>query len=130
MPVAMNMSLLKFRYGEFLHRAGAVPEGMFLIKSGQCVLGLTRVAYRSKNYRDIPGSRRPIVDPHHLFSEFDPENSLLNGVKQRDRAFQNERIYVGEDGKQLKNEIAFEDIVSDPLQQPNTSFIISSSIPR
>ena len=99
MPVAMNMTLLTFRYGEFVQRAGTVPDGMFLIKSGQCVLGLTRVAYREKRYQDIPGSRRPIFDPHPLFSDFDPENSLLNGVKQRGRAFQNERIYVSEDGK-------------------------------
>ena len=112
LPVAMNMTLLKFRYGEFVQRAGTVPDGMFLIKSGQCVLGLTRVAYREKRYQDIPGSRRPIHDRHPLFSDFDPENSLLNGVKVRDRAFQNERIYVTEDGKQLKNQIAFEDIVS------------------
>ena len=50
MPIAMNMHLLKFRYGEYLQKAGQVPRGMYLIKSGQCILGLTRVAYRDKNW--------------------------------------------------------------------------------
>ena len=112
MPIAMNMHLLKFRYGEFLHKAGQIPRGMYLIKSGQCILGLTRIAYRDKNWEGIPGGRKPISSSNPLFNDYDPENSLLNGVKQRDRAFQNERIYVGEDGKPLKGQIAFEDIVS------------------
>ena len=33
-PVALNMGVVSFRYGEFLTREGEVPRGMYLIKSG------------------------------------------------------------------------------------------------
>ena len=33
-PVAINMRIVKFKYGEFLTRAGDRPPGMYLIKSG------------------------------------------------------------------------------------------------
>lgn len=95
-----------------------MPKGMYLIKSGQCILGLTRVAYRDKQ----AGSRKPIESKNPLFDNYDPENSLLNGVKQRDRAFQNERIYVAEDGKPLKNQIAFEDILEYSKMMPKGMF--------
>lgn len=44
MPIALNMTLLKFKYGAILQREGQVPEGLFLIKSGQCKVALTRIA--------------------------------------------------------------------------------------
>ena len=86
-PVALNMALVTFRYGEFLTREGEVPRGMHLIKSGQCIVGLSRTSSRPKNYRDIPGQREPLVDKHRLFHRFDPENSLLNNVEMQDRVF-------------------------------------------
>lgn len=33
-PVALNMTVVQFKYGEFLTREGDIPPGMFLIKSG------------------------------------------------------------------------------------------------
>lgn len=92
--MANHMDLVTFKYGEFLTRAGDRPPGMYLIKSGQCVVGLTQTSIRMKNYRDIPGQREPIFDKNPLFNRFDPENSLLNNVEMQDRVFQNGRIYV------------------------------------
>ena len=93
-PVALSMETVKFKYGEFLTRAGDRPAGMYLIKSGQCIVGLTQTSTRTKNYRDIPGQREPVVDKNLLFHRFDPENSLLNNVEMQDRVFQNGRIYI------------------------------------
>ena len=81
------MQLVKFKYGEFLTREGEVPDGMFIIKSGQCICGLSRTAERPLHFEDIPGQRKPIVDRHPLFHRFDPENSLLNNVENPDRVF-------------------------------------------
>ena len=89
LPVAVNMSVVKFKYGEFLTRQGEVPPGMYIIKSGQCIVGVSRTASRPKNFEDIPGLRKPIQDKHPLFNNFDPENSLLNNVEMPDRVFQN-----------------------------------------
>ena len=89
LPVAVNMMLVKFKYGEFLTRGSEVPPGMYIIKSGQCIVGVSRTATRPKNYQDIPGSRKPIVDKHPLFNNYDAENTLLNSVEIPDRVFQN-----------------------------------------
>jgi hypothetical protein len=48
-PVALNMTVVQFKYGEFLTREGDVPPGMFLIKSGQCIVGLSRLSTRPVN---------------------------------------------------------------------------------
>jgi len=104
-PVALNMSIVKFQYGEFLTREGEVPPGMYLIKSGQCIVGLSRISTRLKNYRDIPGQRKPIPDKCKMFNHFDPENSLLNNVEMQDRVFQNGRIYVDKNGEQIRDKI-------------------------
>lgn len=110
-PVAVNMHLVKFKYGQFLTREGQIPPGMFLIRSGQCIVGLARTSTRVKDYNDIPGHRKPVQDRHPLFNEFDPENSLLNNVEMTERVFQNGRIYVGTDGKQIRNNICYHDIM-------------------
>ena len=60
---------------------------MYIIKSGQCVVGLSRTATRPKKFSDIPGKRMPIHDRYPLFNEFDPENSLLSGVEIPNRVF-------------------------------------------
>ena len=75
------MTLVRFKYGEFLTREGDMPAGMYIIKSGQCIIGLSRTSTRPKNYREIPGQREPIVDKYALFNRFDPENSLLNNIQ-------------------------------------------------
>lgn len=80
---------------------------MFLILSGQCIVGLSQTSTRPKNYHDIPGLRAPVIDKHPLFNEFDPENSLLNNVEMQDRIFQNGRIYIDTNGKQIKNKIEY-----------------------
>ena len=95
--MAINMSVIKFKYGEFLTRVGDRPAGMYLIKSGQCIVGLSRTAKRDKHWRDIPGHREPINDKLELFNKFDAENTLLNNVEIQDRVFQNGRIYVEDD---------------------------------
>ena len=75
------MTLVKFAYGEFLTRQNERPQGMYLIKSGQCIVGLTQTSTRPKNYREIPGQREPIVDKNRFFNRFDAENTLLNNVE-------------------------------------------------
>ena len=121
MPVAVNMTVERFSYGEFLAKEGEVPAGMYIIKSGQCIVGQSRLASRPKNYRDIPGSRKPVNDKYALFDKFDPENSLLNNVSMPDRVFQNQRIYV-ENNQQIRDKILYHDFVQFSKLFPNKQF--------
>ena len=34
MPIAVNMNMIKYKYGEYLVRAGEVPNGMLMIYKG------------------------------------------------------------------------------------------------
>ena len=120
-PVAVNMTLERFKYGEFLAKANVRPSGMYLIKSGQCIVGLTQVSSRAKNYREIPGSREPIVDKNSLFNRFDPENSLLNNIEIQDRVFQNGRIYV-ENNAQIRDKIMYHDFAKFSQLFPKKQF--------
>ena len=115
------MTVVKFSYGEFLTRAGDWPAGMFLIKSGQCIVGLSRTNTRPKNYGEIPGHREPIHDKNGLFHKFDPENSLLNNVEMQDRIFRNQRIYI-ENNKQIRDKIMYHDFVQFSQLFPKKQF--------
>ena len=121
MPVAVNLTPVKFKYGEFLSREGQVPPGMYVIKSGQCIVGLSRTAERPKIYTDIPGMRKPIVDKYPLFNNFDPDNTLLAGVEIPDRIFQNQRIYI-ENNQQVRDKIIYKDFLHYSTLFPKKQF--------
>ena len=85
MPIACNMIPKSFSFGEFILKEGEIPKGLYLIKSGQCKVGSTRIAERPiKGDFDLNkklGERKKITDKSNpLFHEFDPENSLLNVI--------------------------------------------------
>jgi hypothetical protein len=85
MPIACNMIPKSFSFGEFILKEGEIPKGLYLIKSGQCKVGSTRIAERPiKGDFDLNkklGERKKITDKSSpLFHEFDPENSLLNVI--------------------------------------------------
>ena len=46
MPIACNMIPKSFSFGEFILKEGEIPKGLYLIKSGQCKVGSTRIAER------------------------------------------------------------------------------------
>lgn len=102
MPVAANMQPRFFSFGEYILREGEIPKGLHLIKSGQCKVACTRIAERVyKGNYDLNkklAERSKINDKlHPLFADYDPENSLLNEVKNnQSKAFQNDRLYVSE----------------------------------
>jgi hypothetical protein len=60
----------------------------------------------------VVGERRLIKDKHPLFNNFDAENSLLNNVRIPNKVVQNVRVFVNEDGEQVKNQIQYESLVS------------------
>ena len=116
MPIACNMLPKSFSFGEFILKEGDIPKGLYLIKSGQCKVGSTRVAERPvKGNYDLNkklGERKRVTDKSNpLFQEFDPDNSLLNEVKSMSKALQNNRIYVDENGEQIRDKIVYQDIV-------------------
>ena len=121
LPVAANMTSVSFKYGKFLTREGQVPAGMYLIKSGQCIVGLSVTARRSKNCEDIAGKRKPVLDQHPLFNNFDPDNTVLSTVEMPDRIFQNQRIYVDRN-KAVQKEIIYKDFLEYSKIFPKKQF--------
>lgn len=103
MPLALNLQVKKFTYGEFLQREGEVPKGLFLIKSGICRAAKNRILTRTVKAENVPGAKKPILDKNPLFNNFDHENTLLNVPKQQVKSYQHSRLYVTENGVQLKD---------------------------
>jgi len=48
-----------------------------------------------------------------LFNNFQPENSLLNNIQLEKKVSQNARVYVTKEGEQVKNQIQYENLVSN-----------------
>lgn len=46
MPIACNLKSRSFSFGDYVIREGQVPEGLYLIKSGQCKIASARIADR------------------------------------------------------------------------------------
>ena len=53
-----------------------------------------------------------LKDSNPLFNNFDPENSLFNLTKSHNKAVQNVRVFVNDQGEQVKDEVLYENIVS------------------
>jgi len=49
MPIAANMVPVEFTLGEFILKEGELPQGLYLIKSGQCKVCSIRVAEKEIN---------------------------------------------------------------------------------
>ena len=114
MPVAYNMNLIKYPYGSVLSKEGSVPDGLYLIKSGQCKVALSRIAQQKVKPR--VSRKLNINENNELFRDFDPEGSLLNGMKIDYLMKQNSRYYVtenikGQNAEQIRGEIVYEDIM-------------------
>ena len=72
---------------------------------------VVKVSVTTKPYNPeaLPGAKKLIQDSNPLFQKFDPENTFLNGIKRTNRVYQNSRIYVDDQGQQLKGEIKYQD---------------------
>lgn len=108
MPLAFNMNLSKFRYGEILQKEGTVPDGLYLVKSGRCRVVLSReatVLLRRENRNKLT-----IDENNELFRNYDPELSLLNAIKDPNTMKQN-AIHHVEDGQQIREKLVYEDII-------------------
>jgi CRP-like cAMP-binding protein len=58
MPIAVNMQQVNFSYGDYIQHEGKVPKGLYLIKSGQCIVGKSEIAKRSHDPENLPGGRK------------------------------------------------------------------------
>ena len=110
MPIALNMQQVNFAYGDYLQREGEIPRGLFLIKSGICNIARTRILSREHKPEQVPGAKKLVLDKNKFFYKFNYDNTLLNGPKSFRKAYQNDRVFVNESGKQLTNEIQYEDL--------------------
>ena len=96
------MRYRKYRFGEVIQRENTVPDGMFLIFSGQCKVCkyyTSERALRSNKADD----RAAIKEKSSLFNNFNAENTYLNRVAIPNRVFQNSKLYITEDGAPVPN---------------------------
>ena len=82
MPIACNLKSRTFSFGDYIIREGELPQGLFIIKSGQCKVASSRITERDFDFdlnRKL-GDRKRVDDrgQHPLLQDFDPENTLLN----------------------------------------------------
>jgi len=98
LPIASNMQQVNFAYGDFLIKEGEIPRGLFLIKSGICHASKSLIRTRPYYAAQVPGAKKMILDPNPIFNKYDPDNTILNGVKRTDKAFQYSRMYLDESG--------------------------------
>jgi CRP-like cAMP-binding protein len=122
MPIAVNMQQVNFGFGDYIQREGTVPKGLYLIKSGQCNVSKVVIETREHNVEALVGRRKLVKDKHPLFNNFDPDNSLLNNVKMSTKVAQNARIYVNEDGEQVKGVIQYENLITYSKLAPRNWF--------
>lgn len=83
MPVACNLQSRTYSYGDYILKEGEIPKGLYIIKNGQCKVASARIADRAikGNYdlnKKLVDRKRVDSKQHPLFTDFDPDNSLLN----------------------------------------------------
>lgn len=64
MPVACNIQIKTFSFGEYIVREGEIPKGLYLIKSGQCKVASARIAERE--YRGNYDLNKKLVERKKL----------------------------------------------------------------
>jgi len=88
-PLINNMEKLSYTYGEYILREGDVPKGMYIIKSGQCLICIESIETRTDNN----------VSNVSLFEKKLPKN--FNADKIRSRGFHNSILHKNEQNKEL-----------------------------
>lgn len=83
MPIACNMNIRMYSFGEYIVKEGQIPDGLYLMKKGQAKIATMRIAKRDiKNIEQINkklGDKKRIKDKSNpLFNDFDTDNTLLN----------------------------------------------------
>ena len=49
LPLASNIKIKTYKYGEYLVKAGEMPEGLIIISKGSCIVCDEKLAMRTGN---------------------------------------------------------------------------------
>lgn len=109
-PLLGNMRKLNYSYGEYILREGEIPQGMYVIKEGQCLVCVESIGARS--VKKLPFAKN---DPRTLFES---EDSSASGKKSKPdgdlrvkRGFNNNVLYNDERQAPLANHVIYHNIV-------------------
>ena len=80
------------------------------------------IEQRAHDLEAFASRRKLMKDKNPLFNQFDPDNTLLNNVKMSSKVAQNARIYVNEDGEQVKGVIQYESLMTYSKLAPKNWF--------
>ena len=143
LPIANNLEVKRYKYGEFILREGQAPKGLFMITKGQCRVGSEQISMRSKDIYPEGGHHKEkhnsfkikgnFHDMENKINIFDKGNHLASGraddskepkdlsvalevlrLQNDDRVFQNDRIYYDEKGHKINDHIVYKDFVRNP----------------
>ena len=94
-------------YGEYVVREGEIPEGLYILSKGQCMVCIESLGFRT--VRKLPPSDD---DPRTPFVPDQKTLKLANDLRNRTvRAFQANVLYQDDQGKQLDTHIAYHNLV-------------------
>lgn len=62
LPLASNIKVKNFKYGEYIVRAGEVPEGLIIISKGSCIVCAEKLAMRSKKTSKFSKANREVAN--------------------------------------------------------------------
>lgn len=88
-PIISNMQKFTYTYGEYILREGDVPEGMYVVKEGQCLLCIESIGTRTDNsVSNVP-----------LFEKKMPKKFKADKIGSR--GFHNSILHMGKHNKEL-----------------------------
>jgi len=110
-PLLGNMEKLNFNYGEYIIREGEIPKGMYVIKTGQCLVCIESVGVRS--IKKLPFSKN---DPKRLFENAvsktgTTKNEDKKPKKASYRGFNNNILFNDEKNGPLNNQVVYHNLV-------------------
>ena len=126
LPLASNIQVLHFKMGEYILKAGELPEGLMIVNSGQCLVCAEKLAMRSKKasqYKRIQVKKRNVVtNPTGSVTTEKKKERMRNEVEQywaeslltvngKGKTWQNEEVLVDDKGRRMGDMAVYKDLV-------------------
>eukprot|EP00347_Sterkiella_histriomuscorum_P011112 403373711 len=118
LPLASNIKVKKFKMGEIIVKAGELPEGLIIVKEGECLVCAEKLAMRSNQASDYtrlhPKNQNIKTNPTGSSHMIYDKSALKSGNSKRLQI----KSVTSESGNQVGQNS--QKYYSDSLQQVNT----------
>ncbi|CDW86496.1 cyclic nucleotide-binding domain containing protein [Stylonychia lemnae] len=140
LPLASNIKVKKYKHGEYIVKAGDLPDGLIIVTEGQCIVCAEKLAMRANqpseysrlrpmnpNVKTNPtNSSQMILDKEQLKSKNLKQMMIKGTTSQADmkyysdslaqvntnhKGYQNEQILVDDKGRRMKDFTVYKDLM-------------------